>query len=448
MSSPESIPLPVHVISLGCPKNFVDTEGILGAMGLLCHGLRIVDDPAAARLLVVNTCAFIEPAVSESVETIIGLGETKKEGQILAVTGCLVWRYGREKLKELLPEVDLFLDIRDPLKRGSFIASMVGCCDCSGAEAGFSRVAGSTVRFLASHPWQRYLKIAEGCSNRCTYCLIPKIRGPLQCRSPESVLEEARVLEEQGAREITLVAQDLTAYNYSGEELTDLLEKLIANTSVPWFRLLYLYPERLSEGLIRLIAREPRICPYLDIPIQHASPRILHAMGRSYDPARLYELVEMVRDSLPDVAIRSTVITGFPGETDQDFHLLTEAIQRLAFDHLGCFVYWDEEGAAASRLPDKVPVELAEERREHIMELQAEISMERNRRFRNRILQVLVDGPCEETDLLLCGRSRFQAPEIDGQVYINSGVATPGEIARVKITESHQYDLIGHIIED
>ena len=437
----------VYVASLGCPKNFVDTELYLHSLKEALGGrIELTSSLESAGLIFINTCAFIEPAVSESIETILELAEARSTDQLLAAAGCLVWRYGRE-LEALLPEVDLFLYQRDPGTIGLKLAEALSSRGASGLQlVGDAGPGAFPGRFQASSPWQRYVKIAEGCSNRCTYCLIPKIRGPLRCRPPSEIVSEIQALEAEGAKEITIVAQDVTAYEWGDTDISALLRKVLSETSVPWIRLLYLYPERLSKGLLELMASEPRICPYLDMPIQHVSRRVLRRMGRPYDLEFISKQVGYIRQLMPDAAIRTTVITGFPGETEEDFTLLKEALSELRFDHLGCFPYWDEEGCAASRLPDKVSRQRAEARRQEIMALQAAVSADRNSRFLGRRLEVLVDGYCQETDLLLCGRSRYQAPDIDGRILINQGTARPGGICEVEITEAHTYDLVGRVI--
>jgi ribosomal protein S12 methylthiotransferase len=442
--------LRLFVASLGCPKNLVDTEWYLASLRERFGAIGLTDDPCEAHIILVNTCAFIEPAVSESIETILGLAQEKAKGQSLVVTGCLVWRYGHE-LEGLLPEVDLFFHGRDPRDLGAALAEAVSFSGTVSGRALEQEGISARGRFRVTHPWQRYVKIAEGCSNRCTYCLIPRIRGALVCRRPESIVSEIRALERDGGKEvavkeITIVAQDVTAYKSGDTDLVDLLERIVEESSVPWIRLLYLYPERLSSRLVEFMASESRICPYFDIPIQHASDRILRRMGRPYGFDLIREKIDLIRAIMPDAALRTTVITGFPGESEDDFSRLLDGVEELRFDHLGCFTYWDEEGCAASRLSGKVPKEVAEGRRDQVMELQKKISAERNRRFVGRIMDVLVDGRSQETELLLSGRSRYQAPEIDGQVYITSGEAIPGEFFKVRITEAHEYDLVGEIV--
>ncbi len=434
-------PVRVFVISLGCPKNLIDTEYALAALEADMGEIRFCDRQEEADLILVNTCSFIEEAVSESVDAILEVAQRKGAGQFLAVMGCLPLRY-KEELVDLLPEVDQFSFYLSPHETARLIATAlkkkVPAIGTTSPEAYSPRIS-------TGRPWQQYVKISEGCSNRCTYCLIPKIRGPIKCRPPEEIVDEINVLYEAGAKEITLVAQDLTAYQSGQRDLASFLELLLERTSIPWFRLMYLYPHGINERLLRIIKDSNRICPYLDMPIQHASSNILRAMGRKYDQLHLEKTLELIREYLPEISLRTTVMVGFPGETEEDFIELRNFIERWRFHHLGCFAYSDEEDAPSFGLKEKVPAQIGKERRDEIMALQAHISAEINASFVGQTIDVLIDGLCEETDLLLCGRSRFQAPEVDGQVYINRGSATPGSIVGVKITRSHNYDLVGEV---
>ncbi len=434
-------PAKVFVISLGCPKNLIDTEYALGGIKSALGGLAFCQVQAEADIILVNTCSFIEDAVSESIETILEAAEGKREGQILGVMGCLPLRYGHQ-IERLLPEVDVFLFEQDASEAGRQIANVF--MDKEAPLGAGTRLG--TSRLSTGRPWQQYVKISEGCSNRCTYCLIPKIRGRLRCRDPESLVAEINRLGESGAREITLVAQDLTAYQWNHTDLASLLELFLKKTKIPWFRLMYLYPPGITQRLLKVIRENERICPYLDIPIQHASTGVLRAMGRGYGLSGLEKTMEAIRRFLPDVSLRTTVMVGFPGETEKDFLILREFIERWRFHHLGCFAYSDEEEAPSFLLRGKVPAEIAKERKAELMALQAGISEEINASFRGRVLDVLVDGPCQETELLLCARSGFQAPEVDGLTYINRGEAISGQMARVRITQSHRYDLVGEIV--
>jgi len=428
------------VVSLGCPKNLIDTEDVLGNLDALLGGLEFSHEQDQADIILVNTCAFIEEAVSESLEAILELAAGKRPDQVLVVMGCLPLRYERE-LEDLLPEVDFFSFHLRPEASARALAEFLVQKDIRDNVP----TPATGRRITSGRPWQQYVKISEGCSNRCTYCLIPEIRGRMQCRPPRDIVQEVNILSQAGAMEITLVAQDLTAYQWGRFDLASLLRLLLAETDVPWFRLMYLYPSGITPGLLDVLGDSRRICPYMDMPVQHASSRILKSMGRAYDMSMLNAIMERIGRVLPDIAMRTTVMVGFPGETEEDFSILCDFLERWRFHHLGCFVYSDEEDAPSFHLKDKVLPEIAKERKEEIMAMQVHISAERNAAVVGQTIDVLVDGFCEETDLLLCGKSRFQAPEVDGLTYINKGIAEPGQIVKVKITQSHTYDLVGEI---
>ncbi|WP_028583525.1 30S ribosomal protein S12 methylthiotransferase RimO [Desulfogranum mediterraneum] len=439
----------LHLVSLGCPKNLVDSEIMLAL--LEADGYTVVEEPAAADLVLVNTCGFIQPAVEEAVDEILRLAAVKEErpAQLLVVTGCMVQRYGAELAREL-PEVDLFLGVDDfPLIVEHLRAHEQGR-PLALASGPSSYIMDATVPRTISTPlFRSYLKITEGCDNHCSYCMIPSIRGPLRSRGVNDLVAEAMRLEELGVRELTLIAQDLTAYGDDlGEEasLVTLLQALLKETSIPWFRLLYLYPSSLGDDLLALMAAQPRILPYLDIPFQHASDPVLRRMNRRYTTRELNELVSRIRTMVPECSLRTTMLVGFPGETEADVELLLECLARWQFDHVGVFQYQDEEGSAAARLDGKVEEEEKEVRYQRVMELQAKISLQRQQRLVGRVEEVLVEGLSRESDLLLEGRTRFQAPDIDGCVYITSGQVNPGDIVPVRITEAHPYDLVGEVV--
>ena len=436
--------------SLGCPKNLVDSETMLGL--LQEAGYATCAEPEEADLLLINTCGFIQPAVEEAIEEILALAAVRKDnpGQRLVVTGCLVQRYG-EELRRELPEVDLFIgtdgfqDLIGHLARLEKGGSPLVRCETP------AFLATSTLPRQPSTPAHRaYLKITEGCRNRCTYCLIPSIRGPLRSRPAADLLVEARRLEQGGVKELTLIAQDLTSYGLDwnqGPQLLSLLRRLSAETAIPWLRLLYLHPARVDRELLQLIASEPRILPYLEIPLQHISGRILRQMNRPYDRAFVENMLGAIREVLPNAALRTTLMVGFPGETDEEVAELEELIRTTRFDHLGIFTYSNEEGCAAASLPGQVDEEVKEKRRQRLMEAQAAVSRAGNERRIGSVETVLVEGLSRETDLLLEGRAWYQAPEIDGCVYINAGVCNPGDLVAVRITEAHTYDLVGEIVE-
>jgi len=425
----------VFAISLGCPKNTIDTEVALGSLGSTNSGLKLTNNPQEADLLIINTCGFIEEAVSESIDTILAVAKGKTDRQVLVVMGCMVQRYGND-LKKELPEVDIFLGTGSP-------QSLVTLIEDHTAQ---HPVRSPTTRVLTTPPWRAYVKISEGCSNRCTYCLIPMLRGNETSRPVAEIVSEVSSLAIKGVKEITLVAQDLTAYRNGGKTLPDLLEALAGETDLPWFRLLYLHPGKVNIRLLETIASNTSICPYLDIPIQHASTNILRSMGRRYDSKVLEDLMSQISKLLSHAAVRTTVMVGFPGETEDDFKKLREFVEKWEFEHLGCFIYSDEKECMANKLPGKVSLETAMARKDEIMNIQAGISRAKNSGMVGRVEQVLVEGVSSETELLLAGRTRHQAPEIDGIVYINEGTTGCGEIVSVKITDSHIYDLVGKIV--
>ena len=442
----------VFAVSLGCPKNLVDTEVLLGL--LQEAGYTPCEEIEEADLLLVNTCGFIQSAVEEGIDEILALAEFKEQrpGRRLVVAGCLVQRYGAELAKEL-PEVDLFLGTDAPR---DLVAALRGLDQAGPPQVLLGPPAflmnSRLPRQLSAPAHRAYLKVTEGCANRCSYCLIPSLRGPLRSRPLDDLLLEVAALERHGVREVSLVAQDLTAYGHDlgpgSARLVELLAALLAESSIPWFRLLYLYPVRVDDRLLEFIAANPRIVPYLDIPLQHVSDHVLAAMKRPYGISMIEELLGRIRVILPHAAIRSTFMVGFPGETEEDVQQLAVFMERHQLDHVGIFAYSDEEGCAAYRLPDKCDNTLKEERRERLMALQAEISLARNQAMVGRVESVLVDGVSRESDLLLEGRTRFQAPDIDGCVYITSGMCNPGDFVEVRITEAHPYDLVGEMVEE
>jgi ribosomal protein S12 methylthiotransferase len=424
----------VFAISLGCPKNTIDTEEALASLGSINEGLKLVNNLRDADLLIVNTCGFIEDAVSESIDTILAVAKEKTDRQVLVVMGCMVQRYG-DDLKKELPEVDIFLGTGSPQSLVTLIKEQV-----------IQKSGSPGARILTTPPWRAYVKISEGCSNRCTYCLIPMLRGKEISRPVTEIVSEIDWLVSKGVKEITLVAQDLTAYRNDGKTLADLLETLVEDTDLPWLRLLYLNPGKVNTKLLESIALNTAICSYLDVPVQHASTDILRSMGRRYDKKYIEELMYKINNLLPYASLRTTVMVGFPGETEDDFQSLRNFVEKWKFDHLGCFIYSDEKECVANKLPGKVSPDTAMARKDEIMKLQARISRTKKSDMVGRVEQVLVEGVSPETELLLVGRTRYQAPEVDGVVYLNKGTADYGEIVPVKITGSHVYDLVGEII--
>jgi ribosomal protein S12 methylthiotransferase len=440
----------LYMVSLGCSKNLVDSEVMLGLLAE--DGYSITEKPEDASLLLVNTCGFIGSAVKEAIDEILALAHFKKDGSAkkLVVTGCLVQRYGKELEKEL-PEVDLFIGTNN---FHTIIDQLYGKNEplplAHTLEQTPFLMNSSMPRKVSTPGHRAYMKITEGCINRCSYCLIPDIRGKLRSRTIDDLLTESRRLDGAGVKELTLVAQDLLAYgiDLKGEaNLIVLLKQILAETDIPWIRLLYLHPARIKEELLSFIAENTRIVPYLDIPFQHVSDRILRLMNRPYTQTQLITLMHKIRRILPASALRTTMMVGFPGETEEDLAEMATFLQEHHFDHLGVFAYANEEGCRAAELPDQIPDEIKEERLKSIMELQADISSRALQKFVGTTEQVLIEGLSRESDLLLEGRTRYQAPEIDGCVYITRGMAEPGDLVNVAITETHTYDLVGEIEE-
>ncbi len=435
----------VCLISLGCPKNLVDAEVTLGLLSK--EGYSITADPSKAEILIVNTCSFIQDAVREAIDTILQVSRYKKEGRcrLLVVSGCLPQRYGK-RLEEELPEVDLFVGtgtfqnlprlLSQKRTKKSFL---------SGPSFLYDE---TSPRILATPSFTAYLKIAEGCSKNCTFCTVPAIRGPYRSRTIPSILAEADRLAGQGVQEIILIAQDTTAY---GEDLRDgtnlekLLKALVDVETLRWIRLLYSYPREkyFTDGLLRLMADEERICSYLDLPIQHIDDGILRRMGRRTKGQEIRNLLMRVREYLPQVTLRTSLIVGFPGEGEREFNVLMDFVEETQFDNLGAFKYSPEEGTPAAKLSGSVPDEVKEERLGVLMERQKEISLGKHRNRVGRRIEVLVEGSDTEKGTLK-GRFSGQAPEIDGSVFLK-GKAQPGDWVEARITKALPYDLVGKI---
>ncbi len=437
-----------HIVSLGCPKNLVDSEVVYGL--LESNGWKGVDAPEDGDVLLVNTCGFIQPAVEESIEEILHLSGFKEEcpGKKLVVIGCLVQRY-RSKLEAELPEVDLFIGTEGVGDIHRLLENLLSgeLSERVHLPASFLMDA-ALPRSLSTPFFRAWLKITEGCNNHCSYCMIPSIRGRLRSRSIADLVTESRNLEGRGVIELSLIAQDLTAYgndfNQQGQ-LVCLLRQLVAETSIPWIRLMYLYPSGVSDELLDLVAGNRRLLPYMDIPLQHISDGVLKGMNRRYDQTDIVRLLARIRTALPEAALRTTFLLGFPGETAEDVDELVDFLRRARFDHVGVFAYANEEGCPAERMGQQVDEEEKNERVQKVLSVQSAISAENLTRYIGKKEPVLVEGKSRETDLLLEGRTRFQAPEIDGCVLINEGKASPGEIVEVEITEAQIYDLVGRI---
>jgi len=413
-------------INLGCVKNLVDSEYILGRIKE--QGYDIVDDPLDADIAIVNTCAFIRPAVEESIDTILELARLKGKGHLtyLVVVGCFVQRYGRKLLREI-PEVDGWLGTGQIYRIGEILNDR-------GADTPIFFI--DRPRFLTDHKAPRaqttpfysaYLKIAEGCSHHCSYCIIPSLRGSFRSRTIDSLFIETKNMVERGVKEINLVAQDTTSYGhdlYPPRTFEDLVEKLITISGLHWLRILYAHPYHLTEKLLELIDSEEVLCPYLDVPIQHINPDILRAMGRPLQAESIPQLVERLRKRSRKITLRTTVMIGFPGETEEQFKELCNFIQEAKFERLGVFAFSPEKGTHAARLKNSIPQNVVKDRVQELIEIQADISRNSNKELVGKTVPVIVEGLSPETDLLLTGRTARMAPDIDGQVLINEGTAT------------------------
>lgn len=437
-----------HLISLGCAKNLVDSEVILGSM--TTFGWELVDDPEFADVLLINTCGFIRSAVEEAIEEIFELVKIKKRdpGKRLVVIGCLVQRY-KDKLAEDLPEVDLFIGTEG----ASEIAGLIQRHERGQLKErvilpGQYLMTSETPRIISTPPFRAWLKITEGCNNLCSYCMIPQIRGSLRSRSIDDLVREAKKLEHYGIRELSLIAQDSTAYGRdlkNNSNIERLVKQLLEQTEIPWLRILYLYPTGVSDELLNLMSMSERVVPYLDIPMQHVNDTVLKAMNRRYTCEQLIGIIERIRDKVPKIALRTTFLVGFPGETEKAFMEIEEFLQKMLIDHVGVFSYANEEGAPSEKFEKQVPETVKRKRVNHLLAIQAELSAEIQRKYIGNIEPVLIEGLSSETDLLLQGRTRYQAPEVDGCVLINDGIAHPGDIVPVEITDAQVYDLVGAI---
>ena len=439
----------VHFVSLGCDKNLVDSEHMLGM--LLDAGYTITDDEAGADVIVVNSCCFIHDAMEESIQALIDLGRYKTEGNLkaLVVTGCLAQRYEKE-IREEIPEVDAVVGtsaydeivpaIRQALEGGhpTILKPLEGLC-----EDKHGRIVTTGGHFA-------YLKIAEGCDKRCTYCVIPGIRGPYRSVPMERLLEEARVLAEGGVKELILVAQETTLYGadlYQEKMLPQLLNRLSEIPGIQWIRLLYCYPEEITEELIRTMAENPKVCHYIDMPIQHCSDDILRRMGRRTSKKDIKAMIAKLREAMPDITIRSTLICGFPGETAKEHEELLDFVKETEFDRLGAFPYSRQENTPAAEFEGQLPEEKKEERVSRVMELQQEISAEKNQRLVGSVLTAFVEGKVAD-EAVYIGRTYRDAPDVDGYVFISSPRELyTGDFVEVRITGAHEYDLIGEIEE-
>jgi ribosomal protein S12 methylthiotransferase len=440
----------VSMVSLGCPKNLVDAEVMLGVLSKQKY--EITTDEKDADVIIVNTCSFIKEAKQESIDAILDLAERKHDGRChtLIVSGCLPQRYQEELAREL-PEVDIFIGTGDYPRIAEILAEKGGTNEQLRYVGDPDYIYDETLPRLNSSPaWYSYLKIGEGCSNCCSYCIIPQLRGAYRSRPLEALVAEAETLVGRGVKELNIISQDITRYGSDlsdGSSLESLLRRLAAIDGLRWIRLLYAYPDGISDSLIELIRDEPKICKYLDIPIQHISDPVLKGMKRRSSEQQIRELIAKLRREIPAIALRTSLIVGFPGETLEDFSSLMQFVEQSRFDRLGVFCYSREEGTPAAEMPEQVSERIKRERYRKLMRAQSRLSFRRNRELIGTSEQVIVEGYSEETELLLKGRSSRQAPDIDGQVYITSGTADVGDIVTLRITDSSDYDLIGEMVE-
>lgn len=438
-------------ISLGCDKNLVDTEMMLGLLNK--DGYSFTDDENEADIIVINTCCFINDAKEESVNTILEMAELKKTGKCkaLIVTGCMAQRYKQEIIDEI-PEVDGILgtstydEISAVLKKALGGEHGVSCFHDLNALPEVH-----TERMLTTGGHYAFLKIAEGCDKHCTYCIIPSLRGSYRSVPMERLVKEAESLAEKGVRELILVAQETTLYGvdlYGKKMLPELLHRLAQISGIYWIRIQYCYPEEITDELIETIRTEEKVCHYLDIPIQHASDRVLKRMGRRTNQAQLREMIGKLRTAIPDIALRTTMIAGFPGETEEDHEEVMRFVDEMEFERLGVFAYSAEEDTPAASFPDQIDQEVKEERRDEIMELQQEIAFEKSESMVGRVLDVMIEGKVAD-EAAYVGRTYMDAPGVDGYIFVNTGeMMMSGDFVRVKVIGSSDYDLIGEVYDE
>ena len=440
----------IFCVSLGCDKNLVDTEMMLGLLNK--DGYTFTDDEHEADVVVVNTCCFIGDAKEESVNTILEMAELKKEGRCkaLIVTGCMAQRYKQEILDEI-PEVDGILGTSTYDEISNVLKKVLG----GSRESCFHDLNAlpnvKVPRVVTTGGYYAFLKIAEGCDKRSTYCIIPDLRGSYRSVPMERLIKEAKQLASQGVKELILVAQETTLYGidlYKKKSLPKLLHELCKVPGIQWIRIQYCYPEEITQELIETIRDEEKVCNYLDIPIQHASDRILKRMGRRTNQKQLREMIASLRSQIPDIALRTTLISGFPGETEEDQEEVMQFVDEMEFERLGVFAYSQEEDTPAAEFPDQIPQELKEERRDEIMELQQEISYEKSQSMIGRVLEVMIEGKVADENAYV-GRTYMDAPGVDGLIFINTDLdLMSGDFVRAKVTGALEYDLIGEICDE
>lgn len=434
----------VGMVSLGCDKNRVDSELILGSINKFYE---ITNNPKEAEIIIINTCGFIESAKQESIDTILEMAEYKKthKCKMIIATGCLTQRYGDELL-ELIPEIDILMGVNDYMKLHKLIVDFIKTEQRVSSTTYKDEGVNEGERILTTNSHTAYLRIAEGCNNFCTYCIIPKIRGKFRSRSKESILAEATSLVNQGVKEIILIAQDLTNYGedlYGKNELHVLINEISNIKGLEWIRLLYCYPEEITDELIEVIANNPKVMKYLDLPIQHISNNILKMMARKTNKETIIGKINLLREKVPGITLRTSLIVGFPGETEEDFNELCRFLKNYKLDNVGVFTYSQEEGTAAAKLPNQVDEDIKNKRKEKLMNIQRGIVKDLNKLKIGNIYDTIIDGSTGEYYI---GRNYEMAPEIDGLIYITKGkVLKKGDIIKVKITNIMEYDLVGDV---
>ncbi|MBQ3599749.1 MAG: 30S ribosomal protein S12 methylthiotransferase RimO [Lachnospiraceae bacterium] len=435
-------------VSLGCDKNLVDSEVMLGL--LRENGYEITDDEQLAEVIVVNTCCFIHDAKEESITTILEMAELKESAKlkVLVVTGCLAQRY-QEEIRKEIPEVDAVLGTTSYETICQVVEeALKGNTTEEFKDINYLPLV-NTNRINTTGGYYSYLKIAEGCDKHCTYCIIPKIRGDYRSVPMERLIEEAKQLAKNGVEELILVAQETTMYGkdiYGEKKLPQLLKELCKISGIKWIRILYCYPEEITDELIQVMKEEDKICKYLDMPIQHGSDGVLRRMGRRTSRQEIVDIVERLRKEIPEICLRTTLITGFPGETEEEHQELVEFVKEMKFDRLGVFTYSPEEDTAAARLSDQIPEEIKEARRDEIMSQQQQIAFENAENMLYRTIDVLIEGKLPEENVFI-GRTYRDAPNVDGYIFVScSHELMSGEFVRVQVTDAREYDLIGEVV--
>lgn len=439
------------LISLGCSKNLVDSENFIGIL-VNKKGFEVTSELNEADMIIVNTCGFIGDAKKESIETILEVSELKATGNLkkIIVTGCLAQRYAEEILKEL-PEVDAVIGTGEIDKIEKVVDEILNDKHPVETSSMDFLANANTDRILTTASHTAYLKISEGCDRRCTYCIIPQLRGRLRSRTIEDILVEANNLVKSGVRELNLLAQETTEYGidlYKEKSLAKLMKELVKIEDLKWLRTYYMYPDSVTDELIQVMKTEDKICKYFDIPIQHVSDSILQNMGRAKTGAHLKDILYRIRKEIPNATFRTSVIVGFPGETQENFEELRDFLEEFQFDYVGVFKYSREEDTKAYDMDNQVPEEIKEERWVELTNLQSKIAENKNRAMLGQTVEVMIDGVSTESEYLLEGRTKGQALEIDGNVLTNDGTAKPGEIVKVKLEQNFDYDFIGPIVEN